>query len=181
MNEKKIIEKIKTNDMQAFELLVDTYSKKLFTIIYRFTNNYDDTEDLMQEVWLKFYKNIKNFRFQSSIYTFLYKIAVNTGLNWLRKKKRYDAMKKLLLFTNPLFSRDNSMEKLMYNDLHRILEKKLNNLSAKQKTIFILRNQDNLSFKEISSILKINVNNAKVAYHLAVKKLKSLLDKEGLI
>ncbi len=179
MNEKDLIEKIKNKDMKAFEMIVDKYSKRLFNTIYRFTHNYEDTEDIMQEVWLKFYKSINSFKAQSTIYTYLYRIAINLSINWLRKKKLQEKFKRLLSFT--LSSASDPIENVILNEEIEILKAGIEQLPARQRWIFILRQEEKLNFKQIAEILGIKENNAKVSYHYALKNLKKFLQKEGIL
>ena len=176
--EKKIIEKLKNKDMKVFRMVVDMYSKRLFYTIYRFTYNHDDTEDVIQEVWIKFFNNIQKFRGDSSIYSFLYRIAVNTSINWINKKKKLQQLTKIL----PLPSYNNTpMDEAIYNEEMSILKKGIDKLSKKQRSSFILHQEEKLSFKQIGGILEISENSAKVNYHYAVQKLKKYLIKEGLL
>ncbi len=181
MNEKEIIEKIKNNDLEAFEMIVDNYSKRLFTTIYRFTHNYEDTEDIIQEVWIKFYKNISKFRFQSSLYTFLYRIAVNASIKWLKKRERIEKLRQLIPFNKLLYTPDNAMEEVIRDEEIKKLKQGIDTLPKKQKAVFILRNQDKMSFKEIAQTLGINENSAKVTYHYAIKRLKIFLKEEEML
>ena len=159
-------------------MLVDEYGKRLFYTIYRFTHNYDDTEDIIQEVWIKFYNNVWKFRQESSIYTFLYRIAVNTSINCINRKKRMQEIIKMIPFIQ---NRDNPAEEAIRNEEMMMLKKGIDKLPKQQQAAFILHREENLSFKQIGEILEKSENNVKVSYHYAIKKLKNHLKKEGVL
>ena len=174
----KIIAKLKRKDPASIREVVEKHNRRLFFLAYRFTNNHDDAEDILQEVWVKFFYSIKNFKGKSSIYTYLYKITVNESLMWLRKNK----LKKML--TRRFIEKADKVtpeeiylknEKLEH--MHIIVDK----LPPKQKKVFILRQEGNLPFKEIGDILNIKENNAKTLFFYSLKKVKKYFKERGLL
>ncbi|MBU1075999.1 MAG: RNA polymerase sigma factor [Spirochaetes bacterium] len=168
--EDKLLEKLRSKDPRTIENTVKEYNKRLFSIIYRFTHNVDDTEDVLQEVWMKFMNSLYSFQGRSSIYTYLYRIAVNEALMYLRKNKFKEF---LLPFKEP---RDNETPESLYMEKEEWenIRKAVKKLPAKQKKVFILRNE-NMPFKEISKILEIKENNAKTLYFYSLKNIKKNL------
>ena len=152
------LSKLINKDPEIVREIVEKYNRKLISIAYRFTNNYDDAEDIIQEVWMKFFYSLKNFKAQSSLYTYLYRISVNESIMWLRKNK----LKNFL--TGQFIEKGDNMtpEKVfLQNEELNYVNKAVNKLPSKQKKVFILRNQEGLAFKEIADVLKIKENNAK--------------------
>ncbi|MBN1898123.1 MAG: sigma-70 family RNA polymerase sigma factor [Spirochaetes bacterium] len=177
-DERSLLEKIRKKDQNALSILMDRYGRRLFYVIYRFTLNHEDTEDIMQEVWIKFYHHADRFQGRSSLYTFLYRIAVNTSLNWVNKKNRLEKMKKYVPF---FIDKRDPLNEVLRNEEMKMLKKGIDTLSKRQKAVFVLRQQENMSFKEIADILKIKENNAKVNYHHALKHLSQFLKKEEML
>jgi len=178
MNDEQILKKIKENDMQAFKILMDKYSRRLFFLIYRFVGNYEDTEEIIQEVWFKFFKNIDKFRNESSIYTFVYRIALNLSINFVNHKKVVNKFRSMLKFFQ--IKEDDPMEEVYRKELIEILKECIDNLPSKQRKVFILREEEKLDFERIARILKISESSAKSNYHYALKNLRKFLIKKGV-
>lgn len=180
MNEKEFIEKLREKDPDAVKLLIKDYNRRLYSIIYRVVNNYEDADDIIQEVWLKFFSSIYSFKSKSSVYTYLYRIALNEAINWQKKKNRY--FRFLLNIKN--FKHSNNydpVEKVIKKEENELLKKAIDLLPSKQKKVFILKEEGKLSYKEIGDIMKIKENNAKVLHYHAVNKIKDILENMGVL
>ena len=158
--------------------VVKQYNKKLFSLVYRFIHDFDEAEDVLQEVWIKFFNSLKNFKGQSGIYTYLYRIAVNESLLWLRKNK----VKKVLvgLIKEKPYEITPEMEYIKSEQLE-FINQAIEKLPEQQKKVFLLRGQEGLSYKEIGSILEIKENNAKVLFFHALTKIKTILTERKII
>lgn len=174
---KNLIEK----DQIAFRKLVEEYQSKFLTMAYKFTNDYNDAEDLCQEIFIKVYRNLSGFKNQSKLSTWLYKIAINTCLDWNRRNKP-----KIFNITNimdksvkELSSKHNTEQIIIYKERQQMVHNAVYSLKDKYKTIVILYHFNQLSYKEISFILNIPVKTIETRLYRGRKQIKEQLMKEG--
>lgn len=160
--------------LYAFKELIDKYKVKLYWHIRKIVIDHNDTDDILQNVFIKVWKNINTFKGQSKLYTWLYRIATNESLNFLKRKKRYffipiDVEKSLLekLETDPYFNGDETDKEF---------QKAILTLPEKQRIVFSMRYFDELTYEEIAEILKTSVGALKASYHHAVKKIEKYLN-----
>lgn len=179
--DREIIEEfVKGNVEQAANEFVRKYKNFVYLVAFRYLKNYDDAEDVTQEVLIDAIQKLKYFRQESSLKTWLYRIAVNKSKNLLRKKKlltfiRFgsssnDEEEKELDF--PDISQNNKVES---KELEEKFLEVVANLPEKQREVFSLRYFDNLSFNEISQMLGTSVGGLKANYFHAVRKIASAL------
>lgn len=160
----------------AFNLLVRQYQKRLYWHIRKMVLDHDDTDDLLQNVFIKAYKSLHNFREESKIYTWLYKIASNECITFLNaKKKRFfvpmvDVERQLSqnLETDTYFSGDRIQMKLQQAIL---------TLPEKQRLVFNLKYFEEMKYEDMSEILGTSVGALKASYHHAVKKIEEFMKK----
>ncbi|OGS21957.1 MAG: hypothetical protein A3J83_00860 [Elusimicrobia bacterium RIFOXYA2_FULL_40_6] len=170
-----LIERFVKGDAQAFDALIHEHSPKAYGLIFSFVYNRQDAQDLSQELWLIVYRSLKSFRFHSSFYTWLYRIAVNLCIRFLKRKKTallpddFDTVE--LNHTKVIESKETLRE--IYGAV--------NKLPDKQRAVFILRNYQDLPYEEISRIVNISVSSAKTNYCYAVRKLQNLVSKDVLL
>ncbi|ASB48999.1 RNA polymerase sigma factor [Alkalitalea saponilacus] len=152
-----IVEKVKKGDKEAYRHLVMRYQQKLFQTCIGFLQNETDAEDLTQEIFIKAYQKIESFRFQAAFSTWLYRISVNTCVNFLRKQK----VKRLLFLDSGNQSKesfgvsepaDSATER---EEQRRMLRTALKELTLMQRKVFILSQYRELSNKETAEILEI--------------------------
>ncbi len=171
-----LIDQFLAGDVRAFNILVEKYKRKIYLTAYRLLGNHEDASDLTQEVIIKMYNNLKNFRRESSIYTWIYRITTNLSLNELKKRKirnffDYDEVEEWL------FRDEKQSPELSYreNELSNKIQEAINKLPEKQRIVFTLRYYDGLSYEEISEILGTSVGALKANYFHAVNKLQKEL------
>ena len=164
---------------EAFELLVKTYAQPLYWKIRRMVLVHEDADDLVQNVFLKAWSALDNFKQQAKLSTWLYRIAINEALDFLRKQKNVTGMQATSdhtlanqLLADDYFDGDATQARL----LEAIAE-----LPEVQRTVFNLRYFDDMKYEEISVILSTSVGALKASYHLAVKKLRKIMDVEWTI
>ncbi len=174
-----LIDRFLEGDDSAFKALIDKYKRKVYLTAYRLLGNHEDANDITQEVIIKMYKELKNFRRESSIYTWLYRIVTNLSLNELKKRKirnffDYDEVDEWL------FKDDKQSPELSYreNELSNKIQEAINKLPEKQRIVFTLRYYDGLSYEEISDILGTSVGALKANYFHAINKLQKELKNE---
>jgi RNA polymerase sigma-70 factor (ECF subfamily) len=136
--------------------------------------DHDDTDDLLQEVFIKVWKNIDKFREDSNLFTWLYKIATNECLNFLKRKKNKfnismeDANKEL-------YSKLDSNPYVSGSDIQIKLQKALLKLPDKQRLVFNMKYFEDLKYEDISKITDTSVGSLKASYHIAVKKIEEYI------
>lgn len=177
--EATLVDQLKQPESQqaAFEVLVDTYKERLYWHIRRIVLNHDDTDDVLQNTFIKVYKNIGGFKGDSKLYSWMYRIATNEALTFLKgKSKRLGISDRELqdsivdnLQADVYFEGDNIQLKL---------QKAIAVLPEKQKLVFNMKYFEELKYDEISEILETSVGGLKASYHLAVKKIEAFLKED---
>ncbi len=158
-----------------FNILVKEFSERVYWTIRRMVLVHEDANDVTQEVFLKVWKNLKEFKGQSSYYTWIHRIAINESLNFLEKKKRrvntseWNEHFFSSLTSDSYFNGDEEIKKLY---------KALLTLPDKQRLVFNLKYFDNKKYSEIAEITGTSEGALKASYHLAVKKVKEFLKNE---
>ncbi len=177
--EQTLIAELKQTETQAkaFEMLVNTYKERLYWHIRRIVLNHDDTDDVLQNTFIKVYKNIHNFKGESKLYSWMYRIATNESLTFLKSKS-----KKLGINNAELQeTMANNLKADVYfegDEIQLNLQKAIASLPEKQKLVFNMKYFEELKYEEISSILETSVGGLKASYHLAVKKIEAFLKNE---
>jgi RNA polymerase sigma-70 factor (ECF subfamily) len=163
VDEKDIIERIKNGDGDAFTWLVKNYQNRVANLIYKVIGDSSIVEDITQEVFIKIFESIKNYKFESALYTWIYRITVNICIDEIRRRKRsrtsgFDIIKK-----NPgLEPADSPIERIVENrELREILKEAMMKLPADFRVIIALREFEDLSYEEISNILGIRIGTVK--------------------
>ncbi len=173
-----LIDRIISGDREAFRMFVEQYQRLVGHIVFRMIDGKDDREDICQEVFLKVYQNLSDFRFQSQISTWVGAIAYNTCVNHLEKSKHLpvDAfyenggeVEELTSLEPPV---DDCLEK---SDLSRNLHREIENIPAHYRTILTLFHLDDLNYKEIGLIMKMPEGTVKSYLFRARKILKERL------
>ena len=162
---------------KAFNNIVYSYTEKLYWHVRRFTCSHDDTNDLLQDIFIKIWTALPSFRGDSGLYTWIYRIATNEVLNHLRRQK----VKSLLSFESVSASLEKKIDEDIYfngNELQRELHKAIQRLPEKQRIVFSLRYFQELKYEEIAEIMETSVGSLKASYHHAYKKVKEELQEK---
>lgn len=177
IDDKQILQAFKEKGKQefAFGMLVDKYSERLYWHIRKLTCSHDDSNDILQSSLIKIWQNLPNFREESKLYTWIYRIATNETLSFLKKKRiaslfslsDYNSTLENKLENDPFFNGDA---------IQLALHKAILRLPDKQRTVFNLRYFQELKYEEISEILNISVGALKASYHIAYKKIKKEME-----
>jgi RNA polymerase sigma factor (sigma-70 family) len=173
VEDEEILEKfnIERTRNEAFNLLITKYQEKIYWHVRRLVIDHDDADDLVQEVFIKVWKNLAKFRSDSKLYTWIYRIATNECITFLNKKKQRnqtsldDVSAELSesLIASSYFNGDKIQMKL---------QQALLTLPEKQRLIFNMKYYDELKYDEISEILGTSVGALKASFHIAVKKIE---------
>ena len=156
---------------QVFNDIVKKYSERLYWHVRRMVGTHEDADDLLQDIFLKIWTALPSFRGEAQLYTWVWRIATNESLNWLRREKvraalrfqRVDEELERRIMADPYFNG---------TDAQRELFKALARLPQKQRQVFVMRWWDELTYEEISAITGTSVGALKASYHIAQEKLK---------
>jgi RNA polymerase sigma-70 factor (ECF subfamily) len=167
----ELVELFQNGNETSFNELVRRYQEKIYWIARRFVNDHDQADDIVQEVFVKVYSALKKFRGESSVYTWLYRITVNVALNALRKQRIRDFVRIDEYFEKA--DDENEQPDVLFEkeEEQKLIEEAIAKLPEKQKAVFILRYHEELSYEEISLILKTSTGGLKANYFHAVKKI----------
>ncbi len=170
--EAEVVARARQGDADAFGVIVETYRDRLFGLAVGMLRNRDAAEDVVQEAFIKAYKNLKGFRGESSIYTWLYRIAVNTCHNRLRQGKRAEMID--LEEVAPIIeSGDPDPAAVCLNtELGEAIDRAVGALPARQKEVFMLHYFERMTHGEIATVLGITEGAVKANFFHAVQKLK---------
>ncbi len=170
----KIVHFLQNGDMnKGFKLLIESYQQRLYWHIRGIVKNHDDTNDVIQNTFVKIYKGIHGFKSEAQLYTWLYRIATNESLTFLRKRKTTDTMDDINFRQEAAPHHD---EKTTLEYLSLALEQ----LPEKQCIVFNLRYFEELSYADISKITGTSVGGLKANYHHAIKKLIVYLKEKNI-
>jgi len=160
VREKDLIKRAQKGDVKAFEKLFVRFERDIYTLAYRLVGSREDAEDILQNVALKMWEHLKQFKGRSSLWTWLYKITVNESLQLLRHRKTMYSLPYNISSSSP--------------DIHLEIEDLLFRLPDRERTVIVLRDIYNYSFDEIAQMLDTTPGNVRVILHRARKHLKSL-------
>ncbi len=177
MTDKEILDLYKSGQRElAFKEIVDSYSERLYWHVRRFLCSHEDTDDLLQEIFIKIWTSLPTFRGESQLYTWIYRIATNESLNFLQKQK----IRAALRFEDITARLDEKIDEdtgVSGDEAQKALMKAMSRLPSKQKTVFIMRWFDDLSYEDISEILGTSVGALKASYHFAQEKIRAEIEK----
>lgn len=179
IDELQLVEQLKsdTDRDQAFRALIRLYKERLYWHIRNIVKSHDDTDDVLQNTFIKVYKNIDNFKGESQLFSWMYRIATNESITFINKQaKRLQTTNEeaQLIAINNL----KADEYFEGDDIQFKLQKAIATLPQKQQLVFNMKYFDDLKFKEISEILETSEGALKASYHIAVKKIQGYLTKD---
>lgn len=158
----------------AFDGIMRLHRRAIYSHIRKMVIDTDDTDDLLQETFVKVWKNIDKFKNESKLYTWIYRIATNETLRFLERKRKKHGL-----------SMNETSEQLMQNlesddqfsgeEVQLILQKALLTLPDKQRLVFNMKYFDEMKYEEMSEIVNTSVGALKASYHLATKKIEAYL------
>lgn len=178
MNDEYIIRLVLNGQVEAYSELVDRYKNMIYDLCYKYSYDYNEAQDLSQETFIKAYRKLESFRSCSSFSTWLYRIGVNTCIDWTRKNKRTPSTISIDedQYTERLPSQSPAPEELIVSTERRELVRSvIHDLPEKYRTVIILYNYKNLSCGEISQILGIPIKTVETRLYRAKKMLKEKL------
>lgn len=160
----------------AFTAIVKKYQQKLYWHIRRMVVEHEDSNDILQHVFIKMWHNLQDFRGDASLYTWLYRIATNETLTWLEKEKRRRAVS-LDTGEGLLTEKLEAQKGFDANRLEWKLQQAIQSLPEKQRIVFSLRYYDEMPYEEMARVLNTSEGALKASYHHAVKKVETFIKK----
>jgi RNA polymerase sigma factor (sigma-70 family) len=158
----------------AFTQLVRKYQERLYWHIRRMVVEHEDTNDILQNVFIKVWKNLGEFREESNLYTWLYRIGTNEALTWMEQQKKRTSIS--LSGGEDIFANKLTAQKdYDPNKIEWKLQQAIQSLPDKQKIVFNLRYYDEMPYEEMANVLGTSVGALKASYHHAVKKVEAFL------
>lgn len=178
-----IVQKVQAGNVGAFDALVQKYREKIFSVVYNMTSNRDDASDITQDTFIKAFQAIGRFKGKSSFFTWIYRIAINTTMTFLKKRgrRRYISYEKIdeEVSNSEIFERltaNNRTEKgALLQELQEKLNDSLQKLSPKHRTVVVLHEIEGLDHAEIAEITKTSVGTVRSRLHYAKQELQSYL------
>lgn len=164
----------KKSQNYAFNLLVNKYKQQIYFHIRRIVINHDDADDITQNTFIKIFENLHNFREDSKLYTWIYRIATNEALAHLKTKRN----RFFLPFVDVEYQLSNSLKDSDFftgDEIQLKLQKALLKLPEKQRLVFNMRYYDEMKYEDMSEVLGTSVGALKASFHIAVKKVEEYL------
>lgn len=162
---------------KSLELLIDKYQQKLYWHIRKIVIDHDDSDDVLQNTYIKIWKGLANFKEESALFTWMYRIATNEAITFLNNKQ-----KKQTSSIHPIeYQLSKSLESDHYfkgDEIQLKLQQAILTLPEKQRIVFNMRYYDEMPYEQMSEILETSVGALKASYHLAAKKVEEYLTKD---
>jgi RNA polymerase sigma factor (sigma-70 family) len=160
----------------ALTLLIDKYQKRLYWHIRKIVISHDDSDDVLQNTFIKIWKGLEAFKEEAQLYTWIYRIGTNEALSFLRQKERKR--------TSSIETIEHELSKNLESDVYFTgdeiqlkLQQAILTLPEKQRIVFNMRYYDEMPYEQMSEILETSVGALKASYHIAAKKIEEFLVK----
>lgn len=159
---------------QAFQKLLEEYQKPLYNHIRNILLNHDDTDDVLQNTFVKVFQNLNKFKGESKLFSWMYRIATNEALTFLNHKAKLGGVSSETLQSKTI---DNLRADVYFdgNEIQIKLQKAIVQLPEKQQLVFKMKYFEELKYEEISEILGTSVGALKASYHHAIKKIEAFV------
>jgi RNA polymerase sigma-70 factor (ECF subfamily) len=175
----ELIEGFRQGKIDAFNSLISRYRERVYWVARRMMGSHEDADDIVQEVFVRVYENLKTFRADSGFYTWVYRITVNVSLNALRKKRVKDFIKLDEVVETLVPDEGFADDRLLKQEYETILERAIAALPPKQKMVFIMKYYDEIPFDEMAKMLNKSVGGLKANYFHALQKIQKYVRSES--
>ncbi|WP_369047535.1 RNA polymerase sigma factor [Tenacibaculum sp. UWU-22] len=167
------LQNIQTKE-QAFRILVTEYKERLYWHIRKIVISHDDTDDVLQNTFIKIYKNIDTFKAQSKLFSWMYRIATNEAITFINKRAKNRNIE-VTKMQEQIVSNLTSDSNFSGDEIQLILQKAIATLPQKQQLVFNMKYFDEMKYETISEILETSIGALKASYHYAVKKIEEYI------
>lgn len=177
-----LIKKARRGDGRAFSMLIENHERFVFNVVYRITGNAEDARDVSQEAFIKAFKNFESYDESSAFSTWLYRIAVNTAIDYIRKRKKENSIS----FEDYIVDEKNQKgdsgieEKVISKEGVKNIISAVNMLDDEFKTVVVLRDMEGMDYKEISDITGLPLGTVKSRLSRGRGKLRQMIEKFNL-
>lgn len=175
-SDEDLVEQVLSGKRKAFETLIDRYQKTVFNVAFRATKNYDDSQDITQAVFIKAFEKLPNFDAKYKFFSWLYRIAVNESINYIKQKKQAKSIEDEFI-SDEKTPEDTHQE----NEVNNQIQTALLEMDVIYRIVIILKHFQYCSYKEISYILDIPEKTVKSRLFTARQLLKDILQRKGAI
>lgn len=174
IDEQDILNKLQNPQTRrrAFEEIVNIYSRQLYWQIHYILQNHDDTDDVLQNTFIKAWKGIERFKGESAMYTWLYRIAHNEAITFLKQKKQMSSIDDEDFTEQASFVADDYFDG---DATQEILMQAVSTLPTKQRQVFCLKYFEDKKYEEISELVGTSIGALKASYHIAVEKITNFI------
>ena len=170
-DDKKIIEEVLSGDLDAFGILIERYQQSIFRMIFKMTGSSVEAEELTQSVFVKVYSNLTQFNPKYKFFSWLYRIALNESLNYLKSRKNISVVN-----VNTSVTHENPEVILHKKERKEALQKAILELNTMERTLIVLKYYEEMTYKEISNVTGLSVKKVKSRLFTGRKRLKELVD-----
>lgn len=176
MSDEELLERFRVLETKenAFAAIIKKYQERLYWHIRRLVVQHEDANDVLQNMFIKAWHGLDNFREESRLYTWLYRIATNEALTFISKEKKRQSVS-LNDEENNLSNKIKSEENFDANKLEWKLQLAIQSLPEKQRIVFTLRYYDEMPYEEMSKVLETSAGALKASYHHAAKKIENFI------
>ena len=171
----ELIEQVNTGSERAFSEIVNRYERRVFFVVKRMLNDDDESADATQEVFIKLHDSLKKFRGDANLYTYIYRIATNVAISYLRKRKVRAVVRLDEIVSNMLTGGNEPQREADRGELKKLVAEAVAALPAQQKQVFVLRFYEELSYEEIAQVMNRSMGAMKANYFHAMKKIGEYL------
>lgn len=170
-DDKKIIEEVLSGNLDVFGILVERYQQSIFRMIFKMTGSSVEAEELTQSVFVKVYTNLSQFNPKYKFFSWLYRIALNESLNYLKSRKNISAIN-----VNTSVTHENPEVIFHKKERKKALQQAIMELNPMERTLIVLKYYEEMTYKDISNVTGLSVKKVKSRLFTGRKKLKELVD-----
>jgi RNA polymerase sigma-70 factor (ECF subfamily) len=174
----ELVEQVRNGNRRAYGELMHKYQQRVYWTARRIVGTHEDADDVAQETFVKAFTGLGEFRGDSGFFTWLYRIAVNLSLNTVRKRQVMNYLRESEIIDRILPSTESPERDFQERENERLIQRAIAVLPDKQRAVFVMRYYDELSYEEISEILKTSTGGLKANYFHALKKVQEFVKNE---
>ncbi|MBP1649098.1 MAG: polymerase, sigma-24 subunit, subfamily [Bacteroidetes bacterium] len=178
LSDLQLIEEVRNGKRRAFTELMRRYQQRIYWAARRIVGTHEDADDIAQEAFVKAYTALGDFRGESSFYTWLYRIAINLSLNAIRKRQLVNYLRENDTIGRFFPSTEDPSRQVEFKETQSRLQEAIARLPEKQRAVFVMRYYDEMSYEEISEVMKTSVGGLKANYFHALRKVREYMTDE---
>jgi RNA polymerase sigma-70 factor (ECF subfamily) len=178
LSDLELVQEVRRGKRQAFTELMRRYQQRVYWTARRIVGRHEDADDIAQETFIKAYLALGDFRGDSSFFTWLYRIAVNLSLNAVRKQQVLKYLRQSDIINRILPAEGSPDQELEVKETESRFLRAITSLPEKQKAVFVMRYFDEMSYEDISKVLKTSVGGLKANYFHAIRKIREVMKDE---